>query len=133
VIYLDGNSLGPLARCSRRSLGRMISEEWVSTSSRAGRRRVDDAAAAYRDRIGRLIAAADGTVVWRYAIHQGLSGAGRRARAQSVGRVILSDSGNFLPISNRQRPDESLDRGYELRSWLPRRRSTIDETSRCLS
>ena len=64
VIYLDGNSLGPLPVAAADRVGRMISEEWgkhlIKGWNVAGwmtqPRRIGD-------RIGRLIGAADGTVV----------------------------------------------------------------------
>ena len=64
VIYLDGNSLGPLPVAAADRVGRVISEEWgkhlIKGWNVAGwmtqPRRIGD-------RIGRLIGAADGTVV----------------------------------------------------------------------
>ena len=64
VIYLDGNSLGPLPVAAADRISRMISEEWgkhlIKGWNVAGwmtqPRRVGD-------RIGRLIGAAEGTVV----------------------------------------------------------------------
>src|SRR5207247_8051302 len=97
VIYLDGNSLGALPVAAADRVGRMISEEWgkhlIKGWNVAGwmtqPRRVGD-------RIGRLIGAADGTVVigdtLSIKVYQALASA---LELNPARRVILSDSGNF--------------------------------------
>ena len=125
VIYLDGNSLGPLPVAAADRVGRMISEEWgkhlIKGWNVAGwmtqPRRIGD-------RIGRLIGAADGTVVvgdtLSIKVYQALASA---LELNPSRRVILSDTGNFpsdLYIASGLL--ESLDRGYELKVVGPRRR-----------
>ena len=97
MIYLDGNSLGPLPVAAADRVGRMISEEWgkhlIKGWNVAGwmtqPRRVGD-------RIGRLIGAADGTVVvgdtLSIKVYQALASA---LALNPSRRVILSDTGNF--------------------------------------
>ena len=132
VIYLDGNSLGPLPVAAADRVARMISEEWgkhlIKGWNVAGwmtqPRRIGD-------RIGRLIGAADGTVV----VGDTLSIKVYQALASALGlnpsrRVILSDTGNFpsdLYIASGLL--ESLDRGYELKVMAPEDvEAAIDET-----
>src|SRR5437762_2954660 len=97
VIYLDGNSLGPLPVAAADRVGRMIAEEWgkhlIKGWNVAGwmtqPRRIGD-------RIGRLIGAAEGTVVMgdtlSIKVYQALAAA---LSLNPSRRVILSDSGNF--------------------------------------
>ena len=132
VIYLDGNSLGPLPVAAADRVARMISEEWgkhlIKGWNVAGwmtqPRRVGD-------RIGRLIGAADGTVVvgdtLSIKVYQALASA---LELNPSRRVILSDTGNFpsdLYIASGLL--ESLDRGYELKVVAPEDvEAAIDET-----
>ena len=132
VIYLDGNSLGPLPVAAADRVARMISEEWgkhlIKGWNVAGwmtqPRRVGD-------RIGRLIGAADGTVVvgdtLSIKVYQALASA---LELNPSRRVILSDTGNFpsdLYIASGLL--ESLDRGYALKVVAPEDvESAIDET-----
>jgi len=97
VIYLDGNSLGPLPRAVADRVGRVISEEWGNELIRGWNsagwmtqpRRTGD-------RIGRLIGAPEGTVVigdtLSIKVYQALASA---LELNPARRVILSDSGNF--------------------------------------
>jgi kynureninase len=132
VIYLDGNSLGPLPVAAADRVGRTISEEWgkhlIKGWNVAGwmtqPRRIGD-------RIGRLIGAADGTVVvgdtLSIKVYQALASA---LALNPSRRVILSDSGNFpsdLYIASGL--IESLDRGYALKVVAPEDvEAAIDET-----
>ena len=132
LIYLDGNSLGPLPVAAADRVARMISEEWgkhlIKGWNVAGwmtqPRRVGD-------RIGRLIGAADGTVVvgdtLSIKVYQALASA---LELNPSRRVILSDTGNFpsdLYIASGLL--ESLDRGYELKVVAPEDvEAAIDET-----
>jgi len=97
VVYLDGNSLGPLPRAVADRVGRMISEEWgkelirgwnsAGWMTQPGR---------IGDRVGRLIGAPEGTVVigdtLSIKVYQALASA---LELNPARRVILSDSGNF--------------------------------------
>ena len=97
VVYLDGNSLGPLPAAAAARVARVLSDEWGAQLIRAWNtagwmdqpRRVGD-------RIGRLIGAPAGTVVigdtLSIKVYQALSA----ALALNPGRtVVLSDRGNF--------------------------------------
>ena len=132
LIYLDGNSLGPLPVAAADRVGRMISEEWgkhlIKGWNVAGwmtqPRRVGD-------RIARLIGAADGTVVvgdtLSIKVYQALASA---LELNPSRRVILSDTGNFpsdLYIASGLLG--SLDRGYALKVVAPEDvEAAIDET-----
>jgi kynureninase len=97
VIYLDGNSLGPLPSAVANRVGRMISEQWgkelirgwnsAGWMTQPGR---------IGDRVGRLIGALEGTVVigdtLSIKVYQALASA---LELNPARRVILSDSGNF--------------------------------------
>uniref|UniRef100_A4WSW3 Kynureninase n=2 Tax=Cereibacter TaxID=1653176 RepID=A4WSW3_CERS5 len=97
VIYLDGNSLGPLPRAAAARVAACVTEEWggmlVTGWNRAGwmemPRRLGD-------RIGRLVGAEPGTVVLgdtlSIKVFQALAAA---CEMRPGRRVILSDSGNF--------------------------------------
>jgi kynureninase len=132
VIYLDGNSLGPLPVAAADRVGRMLREEWgkhlIKGWNVAGwmtqPRRIGD-------RIGRLIGAAEGTVVvgdtLSIKVYQALASA---LALNPSRRVILSDNGNFpsdLYIASGLL--ESLDRGYALKVVAPEDvEAAIDET-----
>jgi kynureninase len=97
VVYLDGNSLGPLPRAALARLTTTVEEEWGGELIRAWNsagwmekpRQVGD-------RIGRLIGAPAGSVVMgdtlSIKVFQALA-AGLALRSDR--RVILSDTGNF--------------------------------------
>ena len=121
LIYLDGNSLGPLPVAAADRVGRMLREEWgkhlIKGWNVAGwmtqPRRIGD-------RIGRLIGAADGTVVvgdtLSIKVYQAL---GSALELNPSRRVILSDTGNFpsdLYIAGGLL--ESLGRGYEMKAAI---------------
>ncbi|NOJ45291.1 kynureninase [Bradyrhizobium archetypum] len=132
VIYLDGNSLGPLPVAAADRVGRMLQEEWgkhlIKGWNVAGwmtqPRHIGD-------RIGRLIGAAEGTAVvgdtLSIRVYQALASA---LELNPSRRVILSDSGNFpsdLYIASGLL--ETLGRGYELKVVAPEDvESAIDET-----
>jgi kynureninase len=97
VIYLDGNSLGPLPKGVAERLDRAVRTEWGALLIRAWN---DagwiDAPARAGDRIGRLIGAAPGTVTTGDTLSIKLWQALAAAVALNPGRkVILSDTGNF--------------------------------------
>lgn len=97
MIYLDGNSLGPLPRAVPERLAHSVTEEWgrmvITGWNRAGwmemPRRIGD-------RIARLIGAEPGHVVMgdtlSIKVYQALASAVELAPDR---RVILSDTGNF--------------------------------------
>ncbi len=97
VIYLDGNSLGPLPRAVPERLRRTLQEEWgemlVTAWNRAG---WIDLPRRLGDRIARLIGAGPGTVVLgdtlSIKVYQALAAA---LELNPERRVILSDTGNF--------------------------------------
>ena len=97
MIYLDGNSLGPLPRGVAARMSRTLAQEWGRMVI-AGWNRADwiGMPARIGDRIGRLIGAEPGTVVMgdtlSIKVYQALSA----GLDLSPGRkVILSDNGNF--------------------------------------
>jgi len=132
VIYLDGNSLGPLPRAVADRVGRMIAEEWgqelirgwnnAGWMTQPGR---------IGDRVGRLIGAPEGTVVigdtLSIKVYQALASA---LELNPARRAILSDSGNFpsdLYIADGL--VKSLARDHELRIVDPEDvEAAIDET-----
>jgi len=97
LIYLDGNSLGPLPLAAADRVGATIRDEWGAMLIRgwnaAGWM---DMPARVGDRIARLIGAAPGTVVMgdtlSIKVYQALAAA---VELNPGRRVILSDSGNF--------------------------------------
>lgn len=131
MIYLDGNSLGPLPKAARARVAAMMSDEWgkqlIKGWNSAGwftqPRRVGD-------RIGKLIGAADGTVVMgdtlSIKVHQALASA---LEMRPDRKVVLSDNGNFpSDLYIAQGLLQSLDRGLELKVVDPEAvASAIDE------
>jgi kynureninase len=97
VIYLDGNSLGPLPRAAKDRVARAIADKWgqmlITGWNKAGWM---DLPARVGDRVGRLIGAAPGTVVMgdtlSIKVYQALASA---LELRPDRRVILSDTGNF--------------------------------------
>lgn len=97
VIYLDGNSLGPLPRAAKDRVARAMTDEWgqmlITGWNKAGWM---DLPARIGDRVGRLIGAQPGTVVMgdtlSIKVYQALASA---LELRPDRRMILSDSGNF--------------------------------------
>jgi len=122
VIYLDGNSLGPLPRAAEERVARTIREEWgamlITGWNRAGWM---EQPARVGDRIARLIGAAPGSVVMGDTLSIKVYQALASALEMNPGRrVILSDTGNFpsdLYIADGL--VRTLGRGYELRTVAP--------------
>ena len=122
IIYLDGNSLGPLPKAAIPRVEQTLQNEWGEMLIRAWNR-ADwiNQPARVGDRIARLIGAAPGTVVLgdtlTVKVYQALAAA---LEINAERRVILSDSGNFpsdlyaaqglIATLNR-----GFDRGYELK------------------
>jgi kynureninase len=97
VIYLDGNSLGPLPRTAAARVARTVTAEWgkmlITGWNKAGWM---DQPGRLGDRIGRLIGAEPGSVVLgdtlSIKVYQALASA---LEMRPGRRVILSDTGNF--------------------------------------
>ncbi len=97
VIYLDGNSLGPLPRTAAARVSRAVTEEWgkllITGWNKAGWM---DQPSHVGNRIARLIGAEPGTVVMgdtlSIKVYQALASA---LEMNPDRRVILSDTGNF--------------------------------------
>ena len=122
VVYLDGNSLGPLPLAARDRVARLLSDEWgemlIRGWNEAGWM---DAPARIGDRIGRLIGAAPGTVVMgdtlSIKVYQALAAA---LELRPGRRVVLSDDGNFpSDLHMAKGLMHSLGRGHELRLVAP--------------
>jgi kynureninase len=132
IIYLDGNSLGPLPRTAAARVARTIEAEWgrmlITGWNKAGWM---DQPARIGDRIGRLIGAAPGTVVMGDTLSIKVYQALASAIDMNPGRkVILSDTGNFP--SDLYMADglvRTLGNGYALKTVAPEDvLDAIDET-----
>jgi kynureninase len=132
VIYLDGNSLGPLPIAAKARAAKVIEEEWggelIKGWNTAGwmvqPRKVGD-------RIARLIGAPEGSVVMgdtlSIKVYQALASA---LEMRPDRRVIVSDSGNFpTDLYMAQGLIASLGRGHELKVVEPEAvEAAIDES-----
>ena len=122
IVYLDGNSLGPLPLAARDRLARLLSDEWgemlIRGWNEAGWM---DAPARIGDRIGRLVGAAPGTVVMGDTLSIKMYQALAAALELRPGRkVVLSDTGNFpSDLHMAEGLMHSLGRGHELRLVAP--------------
>jgi kynureninase len=122
MIYLDGNSLGPLPKATSDRVAQAVTDEWgahlISAWNSCGWMQMPRALG---DRIGRLIGAEPGhTVVGdtlSIKVFQALAAA---LRLNPERRVILSDNGNFpSDLYIAQGLIRLLDRDYELRVVAP--------------
>jgi len=122
MIYLDGNSLGPLPRAAAARINGCVTREWgemvITGWNRAGWMAQPTT---YADRIGRLIGAEPGHCVLgdtlSVKVYQALAAALDLVPDR---RVILTDSGNFpSDIYMAEGLIKSLDRGYDLRVVAP--------------
>jgi kynureninase len=132
VIYLDGNSLGPLPVAAQERITDMLRAEWGEQLIRGWNsagwmeqpRRVGD-------RVGRLIGAPPGTVVMgdtlSIKVYQAVASA---LQLNPSRRVILSDNGNFpSDLYMAQGLIDTLGRGYALRVVEPDEvEDAIDDT-----
>lgn len=132
VIYLDGNSLGPLPVSALDRVSTVLTKEWggqlIGGWNSAGwmvqPRRIGD-------RIGGLIGAPKGTVVMgdtlSIKVYQALAAA---LELNPDRRVILSDNGNFpSDLYMAKGLCQSLGKGYQLRIVSPEEiESAIDES-----
>ena len=135
MIYLDGNSLGPLPKSVPARLQAVAHEEWGQMLITGWRHGWMDMPRRVGDRIGRLIGAPSGSVVMgdtlSIKVYQALSSA---LELRSDRRIILSDSGNFpSDLYMAQGLLKTLDRGHELKIVAPEDvANNIDETVSCL-
>lgn len=122
VIYLDGNSLGPLPKGAADRAQEIIAREWggmlITAWNRAG---WIDLPRRLGDRIGRLIGAAPGTVsvgdTLSIKVYQALAAA---LAMRPDRRVVLSDSGNFpTDLYMAEGLLRVLGQGHELRVVAP--------------
>ena len=122
VIYLDGNSLGPLPKAVAARVARTIEAEWGNELIRGWNTAGwIDLPSRVGDRIGRLIGAPAGTVVTgdtlSIKVYQALASA---LDMRPDRKVVISDSGNFpTDLYMAQGLLRSLDKGHELRVVAP--------------
>ncbi|MEM6277586.1 MAG: kynureninase [Pseudomonadota bacterium] len=122
VIYLDGNSLGPLPLGVADRVNAVVTQEWAGNLVKGWN--VDDwmgQPVSVADRVGRLIGAAPGTTVLgdtlSLKVHQALSAA---LSMRPNRMVILSDTGNFpTDLYMAQGLIRQLGHGHQLRSVPP--------------
>lgn len=122
VIYLDGNSLGPLPKAVAARVQSMIADEWGEMLIRgwnsAGWM---EQPARVGDQVARIIGAPAGTVVMgdtlSLKVFQALAAA---VKMKPERRVILSDTGNFpSDLYMAEGLVGLLEQGYELRTVAP--------------
>ena len=122
LVYLDGNSLGPLPKAAVARVGRMMREEWgdllITAWNRADWMKQPSRIG---DRIGRLIGAPAGSVVMgdtlSIKVYQALASA---LEINADRKVVLSDSGNFpTDLYMAEGLIKSLNRGHELKLCAP--------------
>ena len=122
VIYLDGNSLGPLPRGAIERVRHVIGEEWGRELIRAWNT-ADWISLPQHvgDRIARLIGAPQGSVATgdtlSIKVYQALAAA---LKLRPGRKAILSDSGNFpTDLYMAEGLIRTIDKGYELRTPAP--------------
>ena len=132
VIYLDGNSLGPLPVAAKDRVAKTLAEEWGGQLIRAWNSAGWMAKPALiGDRVGRLIGAPNGTVTMgdtlSVKVYQALASA---LELNPGRRVILSDSGNFpTDLYMAEGLIRLLDRGHVLKIAAPEDvEAAIDES-----
>lgn len=132
VIYLDGNSLGPLPKAAAARVARTIEAEWgemlITGWNKAGWMEMPSRIG---NRIGRLIGAEPDTVVigdtLSIKVYQALASA---LEMNPTRRVILSDTGNFpSDLYMAEGLCRTLGNGYRLKTVAPEEvEAAIDET-----
>jgi kynureninase len=118
MIYLDGNSLGPLPKTVNAALSSMVTDQWGAHLIKGWN--VDDwmgQPMRIGNMVGKLIGAPDSSVTMgdtlSVKVYQALSAA---VQMRPDRRVILSDSGNFpSDLYMAQGLIAQLDQGHELR------------------
>ena len=122
MIYLNGNSLGPLPKCVNARVSRMVTEEWGEHLIKGWN--VDDwmgQPSHVGDSVAKLIGAPAGSVVMgdtlSIKVYQALAAA---LQMRPDRKVILSDSGNFpTDLYMAEGLIKHLDQGHELRIVEP--------------
>lgn len=132
MIYLDGNSLGPLPRATAARVAKTVEAEWgdmlITGWNKAGWM---DKPMRVGDRIARLIGAETGHVVMgdtlSIKVYQALASC---LEMNPTRRVILSDTGNFpSDLYMAEGLCRTLGQGYELKTVAPEDvLDAIDET-----
>ena len=132
VIYLDGNSLGPLPGTAAARVARTVTAEWgkmlITGWNKAGWM---DQPTRTGDRIAKLIGAEPGAVVMgdtlSIKVYQALASA---LEMNPSRRVILSDTGNFpSDLYMAEGLCRTLGQGYTLKTVAPETLSdAIDDT-----
>ncbi|MEX0405235.1 kynureninase [Aquibium sp. LZ166] len=132
IVYLDGNSLGPLPRAARERVSRVVSREWgqklIRGWNEAGWMDLPDTVG---NKIAKLIGAPEGTVVagdsTSVNLHKALTGALSLAGQR---KVVLSDTGNFpTDLYVAQMAIRALGKDHELKLVAPEDvAGAIDET-----
>ena len=132
LVYLDGNSLGPLPKTAMERLRSVAEDEWgemlITGWNKAGWM---DLPGKIGDRVGHLIGAPSGTVVMgdtlSIKVYQALAAA---LELRPERRVILSDTGNFpTDLYMAEGLIRSLGQGHELRLVAPEEvEGALDDT-----
>ncbi|MGB7243218.1 MAG: kynureninase [Sulfitobacter sp.] len=122
VVYLDGNSLGPLPSAVPARVADMLRDEWgallIKGWNAAGWM---DMPARIGNQVGRLIGAPKGSVVLGDTLSVKVYQAAAAAlKMRPKRKVILSDTGNFpTDLYMVEGLIKTLDQGYELRTVAP--------------
>ena len=122
MIYLDGNSLGPLPTKAAERVSKMLKDEWgkmlIKGWNQAGWMRQPSTVG---DRIGELIGAPSGSTVTGDTLCIKVYQALASALNMNPGRkVVLSDSGNFpTDLYMAQGLLKTMNQGHELRIVEP--------------
>ena len=122
MIYLDGNSLGPLPKSVDGALSAMVTDQWGAHLIKGWN--VDDwmgQPMRVGNMVGKLVGAPEGTITMgdtlSVKVYQALSAA---VQMRPDRRVILSDSGNFpSDLYMAQGLIAQLGQGHELRIVAP--------------